>query len=139
MTQTLKVDPEFCPSAGRDGDELFANGIFVFNITRMLEYLQATPSNVDPVEIDVRELSPAFSRINESALESVDLTHPVILAEIAPGRYNLIDGHHRVEKARRVGVNILKAYELSALQHIAFLTSKKAYLSYVEYWNSKLR
>ena len=137
MTQTLKADPDFCPSTVRDGDELFANGIFVFNISRMLEYLEASSSNVDPVEIDVRELDPAFSTINEAALAAADLTRPVVLAEIAPGQYNLIDGHHRAEKARRVGMNVLKAYKQSPLQHSAFLTSKKAYLAYVEYWNSK--
>jgi len=32
--------------------------------------------------------------LNELAVIEADLTRPVILAEIAPGRYNLIDGHH---------------------------------------------
>ena len=44
------------------------------------------------------------TRLNEPAILAADLTRPVILAEIAPARFNLIDGHHRVEKARREGV-----------------------------------
>lgn len=122
MNRTLKVDPDFCPIAVRDGDELFPNGIFVFNISRMLEYLQAESSGAEPIEIDVKELPPQFSTIDETALGMVDLDCPVVLAEIAPGRYNLIDGHHRAEKARRDGVRTLKAYQ-----------------TYVEYWNGRLR
>jgi hypothetical protein len=62
-----------------------------------------------------------------------------VLAEISPGVYNLIDGHHRMEKARRLGIAKLRAYKLQARQHLAFLISKRAYFSYVEYWNNKLK
>jgi hypothetical protein len=53
----------------------------------------------------------------------------VILAEISPGRYNLIDGNHRVAKARREGVSSVLAYR--CLEHVAFLTSARAYEKYV--------
>ncbi|MFC1572507.1 ParB N-terminal domain-containing protein [Candidatus Eisenbacteria bacterium] len=139
MKRALKVDPDFCPSPVRDSDELFPNGIFVFNITRMLEYLQASSSCVEPTEITVEELPSGFSTTDESAISLANLDRPVVLAEIAPGQYNLIDGHHRAEKARRVGVTKLKAYKVSAEQHVAFLTSEKAYLTYVEYWNGKVK
>lgn len=79
-----------------------------------------------------------FSCLTESHVDTVDVSRPVILAEISPGHYNLIDGNHRMEKARRAGITKMKAHKFSARQHIAFLTSKKSYLSYVEYWNSKL-
>jgi hypothetical protein len=38
-----------------------------------------------------------------------------------------------------MGFKTLVAYKLNVEQHIPFLTSKKAYLAYIEYWNSKLR
>lgn len=60
-------------------------------------------------------------------------------AEIAPGRYNLINGHHRVAHARREGARTLPAYKLRCPHHVPFLTSLQAYERYVEYWNSKLR
>jgi hypothetical protein len=66
-----------------------------------------------------------------------DLTRPVTLAEVAPGRYNLIDGHHRVAKARREGVPSILAYRVHCPEHVPFLTSVQAYQVYVEYWNSK--
>lgn len=136
--RTMKIDPDFRPSPVRKGDELFPNGIFVFNITRMMEHLESGSSNMEPTQIDTAALPPAFSTVDESTVATADLNRPLVLAEIAPGRYNLIDGHHRAEKARRMGVKTLRAYRVNAEQHIAFLTSAKAYRNYVEYWNEKL-
>ena len=109
----------------------------MFNISRMLEYLENRPTDVELVEIAVCQLDQGFSVLNESHVDSVDLSRPVVLAEISPGQYNLIDGHHRVEKALRQGATTLLAYKLNVLQHIPFLTSNEAYTSYVEYWNGK--
>jgi len=61
------------------------------------------------------------------------------MAEIAPGRYNLINGNHRMEKARRMGLVSLMAHKMDVERHMKFLMDKKAYVSYIEYWNSKLR
>ena len=60
------------------------------------------------------------------------------MAGISLGRYNLIDGNHGMEKARRTGVVSLLAYKLNAEQHIRFLISKAACVAYVGYWNGKL-
>jgi len=37
----------------------------------------------------------------------------------------------------RMEIKSLPAYKLNVDQHILFLTSRKAYVTYVEYWNSK--
>ncbi len=63
----------------------------------------------------------------------------MIIAEIAPKRYNLIDGHHRMEKARRSGVETLPCYTLDVTHHVNFLTTREAYDAYVKYWNGKLQ
>ena len=60
------------------------------------------------------------------------------MAEIAPGQYNLIDGNHRTGKAGSMGIVTLKVYNINVERHTQFLTDKKAYVSYVEYWNDKL-
>ena len=139
MIQPLRADPCFSPCPVDDGDELFPNGIFVFNVSRILEYLETKPTEVELVEIAVCDLDHGFLSLNESHVDSVDLSRPVVLAEISPGQYNLIDGQHRVAKAMRQGVNTLCAHRLTVLQHIRFLTSKDAYLTHVEYWNGKVR
>lgn len=134
----LRVDEDFTPCPVDDGDELFPNGIFVFNVTRMLEWIDRNQGEVLTEDVAVGESFGDFSSITESHMDSVELGQPVVLAEISPGRYNLIDGHHRMEKARRSGTRRIPAHKLDPKQHVRFLTSRKAYRSYVEYWNSKL-
>jgi hypothetical protein len=139
MVKMLRVDNNFTPCPVDTGDELFPNGIFEFNITKMLEYIQKKPDSIALEEVAVSDFFEGFSSINEAHMDSVEITRPVITAEISPGRYNLIDGNHRMEKARRMGIKSLPAYKLNVDQHILFLTSTKAYAAYVEYWNSKVK
>ena len=103
----------------------------------MTEYILNHQDIFIPEEVTVKEFHK-FLSINESHIDSVDISKPVILAEIAPGRYNLIDGQHRIEKAHRLGVEKIKAYRITPDHHIRFLNSKFAYEKYVEYWNDKL-
>jgi hypothetical protein len=138
LTGKLKTNRRFTPCPIDDEDELYPNGIFVFNITKMAEYIKKNP-DITCEEVLVKEFISSFSKCNESHLSTVDLTKPVILAEIAPGRFNVIDGNHRMEKARRSGVEKVPAYRLSPEVHLQFLTTEKGYLAYVEYWNDKLK
>ena len=56
----------------------------------MIEHITENPNEFEPVAVDVGDFSEAFSSIKESHVDSVDISRPVILAEIAPGHYNLI-------------------------------------------------
>ena len=133
----MKVDTDFTPCPVAAGDELYANGIFVFNITKLIEHVGNNPDSFQLTEVAVAEFFKENSSIDESHVDSVDITEPVILAEISPGKFNLIDGNHRMERARRMGISSIRAYKLSIAQHVRFLTCKKAYVTYVEYVNSK--
>ena len=137
MIRKLKINKPFTPCQIDDNDELYPNGIFVFNITKMTEYIRY--SNMACEEVLVKDFSGAFTNHNEDHLPSVDVTRPVIVAEISPGRHNVIDGNHRMEKARRLGMEKVPAYRLSPEHHMQFLTTEKGYLAYIEYWNSKLK
>ena len=133
----LKIDNSFTPCPSTSGDELYPNGLFEFNITKILEYIKKNPDSIPLEELAVSDFSKGFSSIDESHMDSVDISMPVLLAEIYPGLYNVIDGNHRMEKARRMGVNSMPAYKLNVNQHIKFLTSKQAYIAFIEYWNDK--
>ena len=138
LLQRIKYDTGFVPCHADSGDEVFRNGFFVFNISKLSAYLQSDDSDVLLEEVQTNTFPAEFSTINENHLNSVSLEQPVIIVKIAPQSYNLIDGHHRMEKARRSGVDKLPCYKLSVTQHINFLTTRKAYDAYVEYWNGKL-
>ena len=51
--------------------------------------------------------------------------------------YVCVDGHHRLEKAKRLGLQTLPAVVLRMEQHYPFLYA--GYDQYVEYWNGKLK
>jgi hypothetical protein len=118
---------------------LYPNGIFEFNISRLIAFIEA---NTDRFPIELVQLAdiPDYGHgdLDEKALEAADLSRPILLAEIAPNRYNLIDGHHRVARARLGRVHSLPAYRLRCPEHVAFLTSTRAYQAYIAYWNDKV-
>ena len=136
MNRKLKINKHFTPCPIDDEDEMYPNGIFVFNITKMAEYIRN--NNTPCEEVLVKDFT-SFSTFNENHLATVDLTKPVIVAEISPGRYNVIDGNHRMEQARRLDLEKIPAYKISPEQHTQFLTTDQGYLAYIEYWNSKLK
>jgi hypothetical protein len=136
----LRRDRGFQPCSADPGDELYPNGIFEFNITRLLAFIHAHTERF-PTEfvelVDIPDYGGSAS-LDEVAIDAADLSRPILLAEISPNRYNVIDGNHRVAKARREGLRRIAAQRLRCPEHVAFLTSSRAYETYVEYWNSKL-
>lgn len=136
MVKRLKADKYFIPCPVADDDELYPNGIFEFNITKMIKYIQENPGEFILESVLVSDFYKSSS-INESHLDSVDVGKAVILAEIAPGQYNLIDGNHRVAKAVKMGIKSMLAYKLNPAQHMKFLTTQRGYEAYIEFWNDK--
>lgn len=141
--QKLPILPEV-------GDEIFCNGVFYFNVSALLDWLRQNPQPVVYTPIDMWFSS--FPK-EECYVDAADLTRPIVIAEIAPDYldfisdipehhwpsrgYACIDGHHRIEKANRMGIETLPAVVIRMEQHIQFLY--KGYDSYAEYWNSKLK
>ena len=137
----LKLHKKFQPCSVAEGEEMYPNGIFVFNITRLLAFIKANPEQF-PVELVPLEEIPCYgdgSRLNPETVRTADLSRPIVVAEISPGLYNVIDGNHRLGKARQDGVRTIPAYRVRCPQHVPFLTSITAYEKYVEYWNSKVK
>jgi len=136
----LKIKKDFIPSEINHGDEIFPNGIFVLNITKMIEYIKKYKDEIELESINVPQYrDKAFSVINESHVNSVDISAPIILAEICPGNFSVLDGHHRLEKAYRNGVDKIMAYKLIPEQFIPFFTTIEGYKAFVEFWNGKLK
>ena len=61
------------------------------------------------------------------------------MIRMRPEFFRLIDGNHRVAKARRQGIAELPAYYLTPEQHRQFFTSEDMDKRYVDYWNDKLK
>jgi hypothetical protein len=135
----ITIDRSFQPCPIEDGDECYPNGVFEFNITRLLAFIDAHADQFPIAPITLAEISTiGDSKLNPETVQTADLSRPIVLAEIAPNRHNVIDGHHRVGRARCEGLQSLPCRRIRCPVHVAFLTSTIAYERYVEYWNSKL-
>jgi hypothetical protein len=136
----MKVMKSFKPLPSEDGDEFYPNGVFVFNISKLIQYIDNNREVFQAEQVTVNALQSFRSpNLNEATVNEADLSVPIIMAEISPDQFNVIDGHHRLEKARREGVEVVLAYKVPVEHHIFFLNSIDGYLAYVEYWNNKLK
>jgi hypothetical protein len=97
-----------------EGDVIFRNGIFLFNISSILDDIIAGNLEVEQEQIDVVEWFNTHwhGRINEEHLPSVQVNQAIVQAEISPGMFSIIDGNHRIEKAFRDGVPYIHSYKL---------------------------
>jgi hypothetical protein len=78
MLKRLKIDKNFKPGPAEDGEEVYANGIFHFNISKMIAFIRNNP-DVFPIEtVFVKDIYSKSSHINEDHLDSVDVSKPVI-------------------------------------------------------------
>lgn len=139
-SRKLKLDKNYIPYPTNKGDEIYRNGIFNFNISKMLEHITTGKLDAKEEIINVSEwVKKHFhGSVNEEHLPSVDITKPVLQVEIRPGVFEIIDGNHRIEKASRKGVEFISSYKLKGEQLVAFFADVRGYKAFVEYWNSKL-
>jgi hypothetical protein len=118
----LRYIENYIPASASDNDEVFPNGIFHFNITRILYNISTLRLKADTELIDVAKWFKTHIRgsDNEEHLPSVDVSKPVLQAEIRPGMFNIIDGKHRMEKAIEIKLNLSSRINLreSSLFHI---------------------
>ena len=137
----FNISKKFTPCPVEEDDELFPNGVFEFNVTKMQLFINENPQLFPLTQARVVEYSALNTNLDDGYIfsEAVDVDRPVILAEIAPDRYNLIDGHHRLEKARKLGMKFVPAFKIAPEQHMAFLTTSSGYIAYIDYWNQKVK
>ena len=69
-----------------EGDEFFRDGIFVFNISKLIGYIEGHKEEFELVEILVDEYfdSDLLDELKDEYIDSADINRSVILAEIAP-------------------------------------------------------
>lgn len=76
--------------------------------------------------------------LDQEHLQSVNTKKPIIQAEIRIGRFEIIDGNHRFEKAYREGKKTINSYKIYAEELIPYFYTQEGYECFVNYWNLKL-
>jgi len=140
-SRKLKPNLDYEPCTALEGEELFPNGIFIFNISRINEDILNKQLVVEEDDINVEEWLGKHSSVpvNEDHMPAVDTNIPIIVAEIRPGMFTVIDGNHRMEKAHRENKVSIHAYKLRGEQLLPYFSEKIGYLSFINYWNEKLK
>lgn len=121
------------------GDEIFPNGIFLFNITKLQKYINDTPGQFPVQSADIKMFHRfCVENLDEETVKNANLERPVLIGEISPGKFNVIDGNHRVEKARRSGIANLPGIFVKPATFTHFLTTQSGYEAFIRYWNEKV-
>lgn len=95
----------------------------VYKLMDTIERLHEIKPHLSKGPIQVHTLLPTQSRIYMDELEGrmyeikKGLAEPVIVIK-KPGRYILVDGHHRAVAARKLGIKILEAYIIEIMENI---------------------
>lgn len=140
--RTLKLIKNYVPKQPMSDEiEIYPNGIFQFFISKIIEDIESgifTPKK-ERINIDkLRKTHTLSFVVNEEHLETVDTKKPIIQAEIRVGRFEIIDGNHRLEKAFREGKKNINSYKIHGKELVPYFYDRKGYECFVKYWNSKL-
>ena len=139
-SRKLKLNKKFEP-ASTTAEEVYG-GFLQFNISAIIDDIASKKLTVEKKRIYIKswfkEHSIEHGVINKEHLLSVNLTTPIIQAEIRIEKYEIIDGNHRMQKAFEDGRTYINSYKISGEQLANYLISKEQYESYVRYWNEKL-
>ena len=140
-SRKIKLNKNYIPLPTQDGDEIYPNGIFNFAISLIIEDICSGKLAVEQEKISVQDWFKTHWRgsVTEEHLPKVDVSKPVIQAEIKPGTFEIIDGNHRMERACRDGIEYIDSYKLTGEQLLPYFSDVRGYKAFVEYWNSKLR
>lgn len=147
----MVYSPNYYSFSTDDREEWFPNGIFHFNVSRMIRDLGQVDdsqderptflSNVKTEVITVEDVAERFvdaEVLQAEHIQQAELSRPLIFAEVAPDSFNLIDGHHRIAKAKAAKKATLPAFFIPADEAFRYLSSEDEYAKFVYYWNTKV-
>jgi hypothetical protein len=140
--RALKLIKNYSPKQQMSDEiEIYPNGIFQFSISMILEDIESGlfAPKMERINIEKwRKTHTTSSGLNEEHLQCVDTKKPIIQAEIRIGKFEIIDGNHRFEKAFMDGKKTINSYIIYGEELVKYFYDVKGYACFVKYWNSKL-
>ena len=122
-----------------NGEEWFWLSIFGYSISQIWKDIEVNPKLFLCGKALVKDCSRyGKDNLNPEYVKQADLNKPLILVEIAPDRYEVMDGFYCIAKALQQGMDYLPAYYLTSEQAAAYLDSEENYARYLDYWNRKV-
>lgn len=121
------------------GNECFAYGNINFNISALIEAIEANPSGFERRDIKCESYFWKTCVPNQiNLLQAVDLSIPLIFLEISEGDYICIDGRHRLYEAFQNQIETLAAIHVKVGQILPYLSDQRSLENFIHYWNRQL-
>jgi len=141
--RTLKFIKNYIPKVQESEEiEIYPNGIFTFFISKILEDIDNGNFKPQMERINIQNWRKSHSKhtdsLDENHLKIANTRKPIIQAEIRIGKFEIIDGNHRFEKAFRDGKKTINSYKIYGEELVSYFYEKQGYECFVKYWNSKL-
>jgi hypothetical protein len=141
--RTLKPIQNYTPKVQESEEiEIYPNGVFKFFISKILEDIESGVFKPEMERINIEKWRKSHLQntdsLDENHLKIANTKKPIIQAEIRIGKFEIIDGNHRFEKAFRGGKKTINSYKIYGEELIPYFYDKKGYECFVGYWNSKL-
>ena len=141
--RTLKLLKNYIPKQHVSEEvELYPIGVFTFFISKILEDIKSGHFKHKKQRINLEKWIKTHyhnpDSLDENHLKIADTSKPIIQAEIKIGKFEIIDGNHRFEKALREGKKTINSYKIYGEELVPYFYDQKGYACFVKYWNSKL-
>ena len=141
--RTLKLIKNYAPKVQESEEiEIYPNGIFKFFISKILEDIKNGDFKPKMERINIEKWRKSHVKntdfLDENHLKIANTRKPIIQAEIRIGKFEIIDGNHRFEKAFRDGKKTINSYKIYGEELVPYFYNQKGYECFVNYWNSKL-
>ena len=100
-TRKIKFTKNYKPAVSNPDDEIYPNGIFKFNISKILMDIKTGKIEVKSGSLNPKEWYKSHIQgvINKEHIPNVNTAKPILLGEIRPDYWTVIDGNHRLYKA----------------------------------------
>lgn len=139
----LKLIKNYAPKVQESEEiEIYPNGIFKFFISKILEDIKNGDFKPKMERINIEKWRKLHLKntdfLDENHLKIANTRKPIIQAEIRIGKFEIIDGNHRFEKAFRDGKKTINSYKIYGEELVPYFYNQKGYECFVNYWNSKL-
>jgi uncharacterized protein (DUF1015 family) len=122
MSKKLNIkEYEYVPV--EEGEETFNFLMYTWNISKIIKYIKETQKEPNELPIEsFKDYPLGFISIDESHVDEVDLSIPIIIIEFSPNNELIIvDGNHRLRKAQKSGKQSISAYILSFEEQLRFI------------------
>lgn len=109
----------------RKDEQFFYFGVW-WNISEMIKYIEQTGKAVFQYSMSQLEGAGYMVDIDEDYAKTADLTKPGIIIQLTSKHILLVDGNHRLYRAKFEGKQTFNAYYLTLEEQTHFITDRES-------------